>query len=253
MKKIVIIIISILVLTGCANNEIKKNNNEISTDTNFSLHLKNQKGSIMDAYDPLEPWNRRMYYLNYELDKYLVLPVSNSYNFFLPHTARTGIGNFFSNLHEPINAINGILILNSKVFFRGLGRFLINTTVGVLGLVDVATMIKLTPINVSLNETLAIYGVGKGPYLIIPFLGPSYLRKATSDLITFIIRMPLDPINVYTGDLGEDIAIKSVEAINFRSKIPFKYYSLGTPFEYEYIRLLYFTSSDLKVESLRKK
>ena len=258
MKKI-LILITLLVFMGCSNVKVQEKSSinkieKINTTQNFKLHLSNGESNIMKAYDPFEPLNRRIYYFNYQFDNWVTLPVSNSYKFFLPQTIRTGVGNFFGNLYEPISAINGILILDYKTTFTGIGRFFINTTLGVVGLFDVATHMNIPKHKITLNDTLAIYGIKDGPYLILPFLGPSDLRNASSLLTTFILRAPFDPINIYSdsGFLWKDIAIKGLEAVDIRSEVDFRYYSLGTPFEYEYVRLLYLKSMKLKKGNINK-
>jgi phospholipid-binding lipoprotein MlaA len=251
MKKIIILIT--VFLMGCSNVDTesskKKDHSEVShvESVNFKLHLKAEH-TMMDVYDPLEPLNRRIYYFNYEFDKWVGLPVSNSYKFFFPETARTGVKNFFANLYEPISAINGIFILDYKIFSVSIGRFLVNSTIGIAGLFDVATKIHLEEKKRTLDDTFAVYGIGTGPYLILPFLGPSNLRNVTAELITFVLREPLDPINVFTGELWEDIALLSIHAVDTRSRIPFEAYSMGTPFEYEYVRMLYLKAVKLKVK-----
>ncbi|NDI78590.1 MULTISPECIES: MlaA family lipoprotein [Psychrilyobacter] len=255
MKKIFILIT--LLFMGCTGVKVKEKVSSDKAEKIFivkssKLHLNDGKSHIMDAYDPFEPLNRRIYYFNYQFDKWVGLPVSDSYKFFLPQTARTGVGNFFSNLYEPISAINGVLILDYKAVFTGIGRFFINTTIGVAGLFDVATLINIPKHELTLNDTLAVYGVKDGPYLILPFLGPSDLRNAGSLLTTFVLRVPLDPINIYSGSLWEDIAIKGLDAVDVRSEINFRYYSLGTPFEYEYVRLLYLRSMEIRETNIKK-
>lgn len=256
MKKIFILITIIFI--GCSNvekNEVtQKIDQKIVVENNFNLHLKDGESDIMDTYDPFESLNRRVYYFNYQFDNWVWLPVSNSYNFFLPQTIRTGVNNFFSNLYEPISTINGVLILDYKTVFTGIGRFFINTTIGVVGLFDVATLVDIPEHKVTLNDTLAIYGIKDGPYLILPFLGPSDLRNAGSLLTTFVLRAPLDPINVYGGSdsLWKDLTIKGVEAVDIRSEVDFQYYSLGTPFEYEYVRLLYLRSMEIRKLNIKK-
>jgi phospholipid-binding lipoprotein MlaA len=257
MKKILILIT--LVFIGCSNVKVQEKSSidkieKINTTKNFKLHLNNGRSNIMDAYDPFEPMNRRIYYFNYQFDNWVALPVSNSYKFFLPQTIRTGVGNFFNNLYEPISAVNGILILDYKTTFTGIGRFFINTTVGIIGLFDVATHINIPGHKVTLNDTLSLYGIKDGPYLVLPFFGPSDLRNAGSLLTTFILRAPLDPINIYSdsGSLWQDYTIKGIEVVDTRSKVDFRYYSLGTPFEYEYVRLLYLKSMKLRKKNIKK-
>ncbi|NDI78588.1 MULTISPECIES: MlaA family lipoprotein [Psychrilyobacter] len=249
MKKIFILIT--LLFIGCSSVEVKEKVSsheaeKIVVAKDFKLHLKDGESDIMDTYDPLEPLNRRIYYFNYQFDNWVWLPISNSYNFFLPQTIRTGINNFFSNLYEPISAINGVLLLDSKTVFTGISRFIINTTIGVAGLFDVATLINIPKRELTLNDTLAVYGVKDGPYLILPFLGPSDLRNAGSRLTTFA----LNPI--HSGSLETDLVIKGVEGVDTRSRTDFRYYSLGTPFEYEVVRLLYLKSMEIRETNIKK-
>ncbi|MCS5421566.1 VacJ family lipoprotein [Psychrilyobacter sp. S5] len=249
MKKIFILIT--LLFMGCTGVKVKEKVSSDKAEKIFivkssKLHLNDGKSHIMDAYDPFEPLNRRIYYFNYQFDKWVGLPVSDSYKFFLPQTARTGVGNFFSNLYEPISAINGVLILDYKAVFTGIGRFFINTTIGVAGLFDVATLINIPKRELTLNDTLAVYGVKDGPYLILPFLGPSDLRNAGSRLTTFA----LNPI--HSGSLETDLVIKGVEGVDTRSRTDFRYYSLGTPFEYEVVRLLYLKSMEIRETNIKK-
>ena len=254
MKKIIILIT--LIFMGCTNVQTQekfshKNIQQTDINEDFKLHSNNQKVHIIDAYDPFEPLNRRIYYFNYQFDNWVALPVSNSYKFFLPQTIRTGVGNFFNNLHEPISVLNGILILDYKTTLTGISRFVINSTLGVAGLFDVATLVNIPKHKVTLNDSMANYGVNRGPYLILPFLGPSDLRSATSLVITSVF---LDPVSLY-GDpstLWDNYSSIGVEAIDLRSKVDFQYYSLGTPFEYEYIRLLYLKSMEIREKNIKK-
>jgi len=247
MKKIIIILLTFTFIS--CSNQSRISDDRLHDSYDYSLTTGTSK--IMKAYDPFESFNRRVYYFNYEFDKWALLPVTNTYSFFFPQTARTGVKHFFSNLYEPVSAVNGALILDSKVFFTSLGRFLINSTVGIFGVFDVASHFHLIQHKVTLNETLAIYGVGRGAYLILPFFGPSDMRKAGSGLGTFVLRMPLDPINVFTGEVWEDLVIASVDKIDLRSRIPFRYYESGTPFEYEYVRLLYLRATDLNIQNIK--
>jgi len=133
---------------SCSSIEVKE---KVSSDKaekivvakDLNLHLNDGESNVMDTYDPFEPLNKRVYYFNYQFDNWVWLPISNSYNFLLPQTIRTGVNNFFSNLYEPISAINGVLILDYKAVFTGIGRFIINTTVGIGGLFDVATAVNI--------------------------------------------------------------------------------------------------------------
>lgn len=126
--------------------------------------------------DPLEPLNRAVYTFNDGFDALLVKPAAEFYRFIVPEFARTGVSNFFSNINDVIVAVNGLL--QGKVTQAGsdVGRLLVNTTVGVLGLFDVATGMGLEKHNEDFGQTLGYWGIGDGPYLVLPFLGPSNVR-----------------------------------------------------------------------------
>jgi phospholipid-binding lipoprotein MlaA len=128
------------------------------------------------ANDPLEPLNRAVYAFNDKLDRYLLKPVATGYRAAIPAPVRTGVSNFFRNLREPAVLVNDALQGKFKEAASDLGRFLTNTTLGVFGLVDVASHFGLEHHNEDFGQTLAVWGVGEGPYLVLPLLGPSNIR-----------------------------------------------------------------------------
>ncbi|KUR79021.1 VacJ family lipoprotein [Novosphingobium sp. FSW06-99] len=130
--------------------------------------------------DPLEGFNRKMFGVNQALDKAFYRPVAMGYKHIVPKPVRSGLRNFFANLQEPVVFANFILQLRIGKAARTLGRFVINSTVGVGGLVDVAKSrdIRLPHLRNSFGDTLAWYGVGPGPYVFLPLVGPSTLRDA---------------------------------------------------------------------------
>lgn len=129
-----------------------------------------------NARDPLEPFNRGVYAFNDAVDNALVKPIATGYRAVLPQFVRTGVTNFFSNLDDVTVFVNSLLQLKIPQAVSDAGRFLINTTVGVLGLVDVATHLGLEKHNEDFGQTLGYWGIGNGPYLVLPFLGPSSFR-----------------------------------------------------------------------------
>lgn len=126
--------------------------------------------------DPFEPFNRAMYTFNDKLDRYFLKPVAKGYRAVLPRFARRGVSNFFGNLHEPVVMVNDALQGKLKHAASDLGRFLTNTTLGIFGLFDVATHFGLERHNEDFGQTLGVWGVNPGPYLVLPIFGPSNFR-----------------------------------------------------------------------------
>lgn len=126
--------------------------------------------------DPLEGYNRAMFGFNDGVDKAIVKPVASGYKKVVPAFARTGVSNFFSNLGDVWIGINNVLQGKLGEGASDFGRFAINTTVGVLGLFDVASDAGLEKHNEDFGQTLGRWGVGSGVYVVLPFLGPSSVR-----------------------------------------------------------------------------
>ncbi len=132
--------------------------------------------------DPLEPFNRRVYIFNDTVDKMVLKPIATGYRAVLPQFVRTGVRNFFSNLDDITVIVNSILQFKIPQAASDTGRFVINTTLGVLGFVDVATHFGLEKHNEDFGQTLGYWGLGSGPYLVVPFLGPSSVRDGIGRL-----------------------------------------------------------------------
>jgi phospholipid-binding lipoprotein MlaA len=140
--------------------------------------------------DRWEGFNRGVYKFNDAVDRAALKPVAKGYRKITPHWMRVGIGNFLGNLEYPATAINQFLQGKFRLGLRDSGRFLINTTLGIGGLLDPATSAGLEANDEDLGQTLAVWGVGSGPYLTLPFFGPSTLRDAPSRMVDFFF----DPI-----------------------------------------------------------
>ena len=130
--------------------------------------------------DPLEGFNRAMYTFNDKLDKYALKPLAKGYRAITPTPVRKSVSNFFSNLHEPMVMLNNLLQGKPGQAASDLGRLLVNSPAGIAGLFDVSTKIGLPRHNEDFGQTLAVWGVGDGPYLVLPFFGPSNLRDGVS-------------------------------------------------------------------------
>lgn len=137
--------------------------------------------------DPLQPINRQVFRFNQTMDKYLLLPVAKTYKKVVPQPVRTSVGNFFSNLREPWSAVNHLLQGHPKSSAKSLGRFTVNTLTS-LGLADPASKWGIVSTPEDFGQTLGVWGVKSGPFLMLPFLGPSTLRDASSMVVDMYAR-----------------------------------------------------------------
>lgn len=135
--------------------------------------------------DRWENVNRGIYKFNDAVDRAALKPVARSYKKITPGWVRAGIGNFLANLSYPSTVINEFLQGKGKLGLKGTGRFLVNTTLGVGGLFDVGTPLGLEATDEDFGQTLAVWGVSSGPYLNLPFFGPSSVRDAPSRVVDY--------------------------------------------------------------------
>ncbi|RLA06301.1 MAG: VacJ family lipoprotein [Gammaproteobacteria bacterium] len=150
---------------------------EIKIIINFSLILiLNSCASSPDDPDPWEGMNRGIYSFNEGFDEYVAHPIAGTYKEYAPGFVRAGVYNFFSNLDDFIVFINGYLQFKAVQGTSDLGRFVVNSTIGIFGLFDVATYMGLVKHNEDFGQTMGYWGVGDGPYFVIPFIGPSSVR-----------------------------------------------------------------------------
>ena len=191
----------------------------------------------MRTYDPWERVNRFTYRFNARWDEAVFLPVANGYGR-LPSPLRSGVHNFFGNLSEVDSTINFALQGRLGFGVRSLGRLLINSTVGVGGLFDIAAKIGLPIAPTGFGTTLAKWGMHPGPYLVIPFLGPSTLRDGIGLLGDFGTSYAVDMGGLYRNT-NNAWMLGVANAVDQRSNIGFRYYSTGSAFEYETVRFLY--------------
>ena len=209
-----------------------------------------QDAPSMVTYDPWERLNRFTYRFNARFDEAVFLPVANAYRR-VPPPLRSGVHNFFGNLSEIDSVINYTLQWRLKLGVRSLGRFVINSTIGIGGLLDVAAKVKLAPAPTGLSMTLATWGMHPGPYLVIPLLGPSTLRDGLGFLGDFGALYAIDIARLYRGDVSWGLEVAN--GVDERSNVDFRYYSTGSPFEYENIRFLYVRKRLIEDQGLRAK
>jgi phospholipid-binding lipoprotein MlaA len=200
-----------------------------------------------EVSDPWEGFNRTMYRFNYRFDKYVFLPAVRAYKAVVPDIAEEGVHNFFNNIREITTLINSVLQLSPEKSLITTGRLLVNTTVGLLGLIDVASRIDLPRQLEDFGQTLGHWGVGNGPYLVLPIYGPSNLRDTTGLVTDTVVMSEIDPLDLKDHPKWR-IAYYTLYGIDTRAHIPFRYYETGSPFEYDLVRTLYTTKRKLDIE-----
>ncbi len=145
---------------------------------------------LEDEYDPLEPYNRLMFRINDAFDKLIVIPVAMTYKHILPKFLQIGIKNFATNFFSPVKAINFILQKDSEYATKTVFRFMFNTLFGFFGTADVASKIGIDGKDTSFGETLKKWGAKPGPFIVLPFFGPTSMRGAAGT----VMELPIDPV-----------------------------------------------------------
>ena len=172
-----------------------------------------------DPWDPIEPVNRAVYQFNDKADQYVLQPAARGYDTVTPDRVQTSVGNFFDNARMPITIVNSALQLKFDSFNVALGRFMINSTAGVAGLFDVASALEIDEPEEDFGQTFGYWGLGQGPYLVLPFLGPSTGRDFVGDLGDQF----LYPI-YYLDDIDDDYqyiiwGLRGLELLNYRARL----------------------------------
>ncbi|CAA6822062.1 MAG: putative periplasmic protein (vacJ homolog) [uncultured Sulfurovum sp.] len=182
-----------------------------------------------EVFDPLEGYNRFMTSVNDKVYLYAFDPVSKAYAFVIPKPARLGVSNVFHNLKFPIRFTNNLLQLKFDASMKELGRFMINSSIGILGLFDVAKMAGVEPQEEDFGQTLGYYGVGSGFHVVLPFLGPSNLR----DTLGFSVDTAIAPTT--SGSIKYQIPNNAEKALGLSTAYYVNKNSLH-PGEYENLK-----------------
>lgn len=167
-----------------------------------------------DAYDPAEPANRRVFAFNEQLDRFIAKPLADAYVFITPRFVRRGVTNFFDNASYPGTVLNSALQGKWGQSGRDTGRFIINSTLGVFGLFDVATPLGLEENNEDFGQTLGVWGTPEGAYIMLPGLGPTTSRD--------IHRIPVGAATNLVSYLGSWILVGPLyvlDVINMRANM----------------------------------
>jgi len=245
----------LILLSGCSAAPVQKEP-IIPARRPVSEFVNPEVPHTIDACDPWEPLNRRIYNFNAIFDEYVFLPVVRAYEFVLPEFAQTGVSNFYNNLTEVTNLMNSLLQFKFVKAVNTFGRVVINTTVGLGGLIDVATTVDGIPReNEDFGQTLGFYGLGPGPYLVLPILGPSNLRDTAGLAVdTVVYSLMVQELIGLTGmDSPEDdilnYSLTVIYAIDKRHKESFRYFMTGSPFEYDLVRRLYLLKREFLIDN----
>lgn len=171
--------------------------------------------SASSEQDPLEFINRPVFVFNDAVDKVALRPLALGYDAVVPAPAQRGVGNFFANLYDVTSALNAVLQWRWENAMQSGGRVLVNTTVGLGGIFDVATPLGIRPYRTDFGQTLALWGVPEGPYLMLPLFGPRTVRSGTGTLVdTFALSVP-----PYVDENSVRNTIWGVELIHGRARL----------------------------------
>jgi len=202
-----------------------------------------QNELVYDSLDPFESANRSMYEFNENLDKAILEPAADTYDYVTPKPFRKLVNNVFNNAKYPITIANDLLQGKGKEFIQDTSRFVINTTIGLAGIFDPAASMGFQYRDEDFGQTLATWGLPQGPYMMVPFLGPYTLRELIGDVVdgSFSPLLNLDNSN-------SKIALNIADQIQKRSSLSALEEELYSSFDpYLYIRDSYFQNRKYKI------
>lgn len=186
------------------------------TSTACSTLSSSDDPALQSSSDPLSGLNRRIYAFNSTADKAILKPAAKAYDAVLPDPAQRSVGRFFSNLNEPLNIVNNLLQGKVEDALNSTYRFAVNSTVGVFGLFDVAKHYNIEKKPEDFGQTLAAWGVKPGPYIVIPFLGPSNFRDGLGFVVDNGVYFP---INELSDSNSTRIGITALNIIDTRASL----------------------------------
>lgn len=223
-------------LTACAaDNGVSSYKEPVRRYANADIEEKAREQFVV--YDPIEGTNRGIYKFNAKFDRYIFLPIVDGYDFVVPDYVDDRISSFFSNLGEFGNVTNSALQGKPDKAFTGIGRFAVNSTVGLLGLYDPASEIGIKEHTEDFGQTLGAWGVGPGAYIVLPVLGPSSVRDTVgmvADAVAFSLVVP----NHIEDETAYKVVQYGIKPVNTRANNDFRYHESGSPFEYEFVRFV---------------
>ena len=190
---VILLACAVMLLSGCASTQ----------------YVDNER-------DPWQGFNRTMYGFNDGLDRAILKPAAQGYKAIAPDFVETGVRNFFDNLDDISVAVNNLLQGKVSNSFSDVGRLIINSTIGVLGLFDVASSMGLTKHEEDFGQTLGVWGLDSGPYIMWPLFGPSTLRDSPSLVVDRVLLNPLTYVEI---KIGERIAVVALDVVSVRAEL----------------------------------
>lgn len=223
----------LFVISGCASTS---DNNKIEKQAELSQ-------DISDPRDPLEVINRPFWTFTWDyVDKYVAKPATDVYTSYTPPFLRTGLYNMALNLNEPASIINNALQLKFADAAKSTGRFVLNSTIGLFGFYDPASDFNWSGEQEEFGEVLGTYGIGDGPYLVVPGLGPSSVREEVGDYVDSLY-WPMVVINFWPNmarlgilAMEKRAAVRDQEQLVLESADP-----------YEFIKNAYFQNMNYRL------
>ena len=194
-----------------------------------------------EVNDPFEEFNRKTFEFNENVDEKILKPVAKFYSNF-PPKIKNGVTNFFNNLEDVETSINQVLQGKPKKSINDISRFIINSTIGLVGFIDVASKIGLERHEEDFGQTLAVWGVGSGPYIMLPGLGPSTLRDTLSRPVS-----SFSSITFHMTDTDVNIALKTIDAIETRERL-LDVESLLSGDKYSFVKDAYIQSINYEIK-----
>lgn len=192
-----IVFIAFIVFTGCASTA------QVTDD---------DTAQVEDNSDPWEGYNRAMFSFNRSVDKAVIRPLAKGYQAITPEFVDIGVTNFFSNLGDVVVIANDLLQLKGEQAVQDTVRFSVNSTLGLLGFIDIATLMGLPKNYEDFGQTLGYWGVGEGYYLVLPLLGPS----TTRDIFQYPVDYFFYPVS-YIDPTSDRLIVRGVELIDYRA------------------------------------
>lgn len=171
---------------------------------------------VANERDPWQGFNRAMYGFNDTVDQAVLKPAARGYQAVAPDFVETGVRNFFSNINDVSVAINNLMQGKVNDAFSDVGRLLVNTTIGVLGLFDVASEMGLQKHQEDFGQTLAVWGVDAGPYVVLPFFGPATLRDSTSVPMD---QFAMNPVNHIDMEKSDRMYLMATDKVSIRADL----------------------------------